>query len=114
MRSAGNSSLPVALIAALLVALMPGLATADNFRCGKWIASADLSVTELLARCGEPASRESRVEDVLSRNFNTGLMYKSGERTIETWTYLRGSRASPMVVTVVDGVIKSIERKKAP
>jgi hypothetical protein len=41
-------------------------------------------------------------------------MYKSGERTIETWTYLRGSRASPMVVTVVDGVIKSIERKKAP
>jgi hypothetical protein len=39
-------------------------------------------------------------------------MYKSGETLIETWTYDRGSTASPMVVIIVDGRIKSIERKQ--
>lgn len=110
MKVPGKSVAPALLVAAVISAP----AQADNFRCGKWIASTDLSVTELLAKCGEPASRESRVEDVLSRNFNTGLMYKTGEVVIETWTYLRGSRASPMVVTIVDGKIKSIERRKDP
>jgi hypothetical protein len=98
----------------LTMALTMAPAQADNFRCGKWIATVSLSVSELLTRCGEPASRETRVEDVLSRNFNTGLMYKSGEITIETWTYLRGSGAAPMVVTIVDGKIRSIERREDP
>ena len=101
-------------LAALVAALIMTPAQADNFRCGKWIATVDLSVAELLSRCGEPASRETRVEDVLSRNFNTGLMYKTGESIVETWTYLRGSGASPMVVTIVDGKIRSIERRKEP
>ena len=82
----------------------------SNFRCGKWVASRDMSVTELRAKCGEPASRETRVEDVLSRNRNTGLMYKSGVTQVEVWTYERGSTAPPMIVTIVDGQIKSIER----
>jgi hypothetical protein len=101
-------------LAALVAALAAATVRAENFRCGKWIANEDLSVSELLTRCGEPVSRETRVEDVLSRNFNTGLMYKSGELTIETWTYLRGSGAAPMVVTIVNGKIKSIERRKEP
>lgn len=87
-------------------------AQADNFRCGKWIATKDLSVSELLARCGEPASRETRIEDVMSRNYNTGGMYKSGEITVQTWVYDRGTTAPPMVVTIVDGRIKSIERQQ--
>ncbi|HEX6636985.1 MAG TPA: DUF2845 domain-containing protein [Steroidobacteraceae bacterium] len=99
-------------IVMLLTASCVGTAHADNFRCGKWIASPDLSVAELLAKCGEPASRESRTEDVMSRNFNTGLMYKSGEQTVEIWTYDRGANAPPMIVTIVEGRIKSIERKK--
>ena len=39
-------------------------------------------------------------------------MIKMGETTIETWTYDRGPQAAPMVVTIVDGRIKSIERLK--
>ena len=39
---------------ALAVLALSSTAHADNFRCGKWIASTDLSVAELLARCGEP------------------------------------------------------------
>ena len=97
---------------ALVVLAWPCAAQAENFRCGKWIASTDLSVAELLARCGEPASREQRTEDVLVRNRNTGLMSKSGEILVQTWTYDRGTQATPMIVTIVDGRIKSIERRK--
>ena len=46
------------------------------------------------------------------RNRDNGLMLKAGETVIETWTYDRGSQAAPMVVTIVDGRIKSIERQK--
>ena len=95
----------------LVFALLATSAQADeNFRCGKWIASSDLSVTELLARCGEPAKRATRTEDVMVRNANTGLLYKSGVTTVETWTFERGSTAPAMVVTIVDGRIKSIDR----
>ena len=92
--------------------LLAASAQADNFRCGKWIATPDLPVSELLSKCGEPASRATRVEDVMSRNQTTGGMYKSGEKSVETWTYDRGASASPMVITIVDGRIKSIERKQ--
>jgi hypothetical protein len=97
---------------AILLSLLLGTAHAETFRCGKWIVSEDLSLAELVARCGEPASRHSRVENVMVRNANTGLMRKAGETTIETWTYLRGSTAPDMLVTIVDGRIKTLERGK--
>jgi hypothetical protein len=46
----------------------------------------------------------------MARNRNTGLVTKVGESLIEVWTYDRGPTAPPMVVTIVDGRIKSIER----
>jgi hypothetical protein len=98
-------------IAALLI--LPFAASADEkFRCGNWIASSDMSVDELVQKCGEPTSRASRTEDVMVRNRNNGLVLKSGETLIETWTYDRGSQSAPMVVTIVDGRIKSIDRQK--
>jgi hypothetical protein len=103
------------ILIALAAVLLPAVATqaADsNFRCGKWVVSRDMDVTELRAKCGEPVSRETRVEDVMVRNQNTGLMYRSGVTQIEVWTYDRGSTAPPMIVTVVDGRIKSIERSQ--
>jgi len=101
--------LPLATATAVLLCAN---AQADNFRCGKWLATTDLPVSELLSKCGEPATRETRIEDVLSRNYTTGAMYKTGEMTVETWTYDRGTTAPPIVVTIVDGRIKSIERKQ--
>lgn len=99
----------------LLVAVLASLAAtaqADNFRCGKWIASTDMSVSELRAKCGDPSSKETRTEDVVGRNA-AGYTYKTGEVVvIETWTYQRGTRASPMVVTIIDGSIERIERAK--
>jgi hypothetical protein len=70
-----------------------------------------MTLGEITSKCGPPASRTSRTEDVHVRNRNTGLMMKTGTTTIETLTWDRGSRAAAMVVTVVDGDIKSIERK---
>jgi hypothetical protein len=49
---------------------------------------------------------------VLARNRDSGLMRKVGETQIEKWTYDRGAQAAPVVVTIVDGRIKNIERQK--
>ena len=97
----------------VVLALLPLAASADeSFRCGKWIASSDMSVAELTAKCGEPTARASETRDVMVRNRNNGLMTRTGETTVETWTYDRGPTAAPMIVTIVDGRIKNIERQK--
>ena len=101
------------LLACALVLLSPWALADENFRCGMWIASSDMSVAELISKCGEPASRTTRSEDVLARNANTGLMYKIGETLVETLVYSRGATAPPMVVTIIDGKIKNIERQKS-
>jgi hypothetical protein len=92
--------------------LLPVAAFADEtFRCGKWIASSAMTVAELTEKCGEPTSRESKTEDVKARNNDFGLTMKVGETTVETWTYERGANPA-MVVIIVDGKIKSIDRQK--
>jgi hypothetical protein len=97
----------------LLAISLPMLVSADeNFRCGKWIASSGMTLPELLEKCGEPATRTSSTEDVMVRNKNTGLMTRIGDTLVEVWTYDRGTTAPAMVVTIVDGKIKSIDRKK--
>jgi hypothetical protein len=97
----------------VIAAMLPLAAAADEtFRCGKWIVSSDLSPHELARKCGPPTTIESDTQDVLVRNRNNGLMVKVGETTVETWTYDRGTAGAPMVVTIVDGRIKNIERQK--
>jgi len=95
-----------------LLTLLPLTASAETFRCGKWIIDEDITREDLLRKCGDPTSRDSRVEDVRAPNQYTGGNMKVGETVIETWIYHRGNGASPMVVTIVDGRIKSIERQK--
>jgi hypothetical protein len=100
--------------AAALSLLLPLAASAnESFRCGRWIASSEMSVPELRRKCGEPASKTRETTDVKTRNANNGLFVKVGETTVETWTYDRAPNLS-MVVTIVDGKIKSIERAKSP
>jgi hypothetical protein len=96
-----------ALVAALIVS-QP--AHAESFRCGQWIASTDMSVGELLEKCGEPTKKTAETIDVYGPAVSGGGRVKRGTSTIEKWTYDRGSQAAPMVVTIVDGRIKSMER----
>jgi uncharacterized protein DUF2845 len=84
----------------------------ESFRCGKWVVNSGMSIQEFTTKCGQPTARSSKTEDVMVRNRNTGLMEKVGETTLETWTYDRGSQAQPMVLTIVDGRIKSIDRSR--
>jgi hypothetical protein len=100
------------LLALALFALLPLSANADEpFRCGQRIVTSDLTVDQLTERCGLPTSHQSKTEDVLVRNRNNGLMIKVGETTTETWVYERGPQALTMVVTIVDGKIKSIDQQ---
>jgi hypothetical protein len=96
---------------ATLLLLLPLGAAAETFRCGKWVITEDISVAELTNKCGPPTARESKTEDIKARN-QYGLSVKTGETTTEVWTWDRGSRAAPMVVTIIDGAIKKIERKR--
>lgn len=82
----------------------------ENFRCGKWVISRELTLGEIIAHCGPPQSRVSRVEEV-RRRAETGYTVKVGTQTIETLTWRRSPGALPMVVTVVDGAVKSVERQ---
>jgi hypothetical protein len=95
---------------ALPLLLLPMTAAAESFRCGKWVVNEDTTLEELLQKCGPPTSQESRTEDIKARNTSTGLIHKTGETTTEIWTYDRGPNASAMVVTIIDGRIKRIER----
>jgi hypothetical protein len=93
-------------------ALLPATSSAETFRCGKWIIDQDITLEDLLHKCGTPTSRDSRVEDVRAPNVYTGGNTKVGETVIETWVYDLGSGKSPMVVTIVDGRVKKIERQE--
>lgn len=98
-----------------VVVLLAGLfashaANAESFRCGQWIVSEDSTVTELLEKCGPPTEQQVEIVDVYGPGVSGGGRVKRGETKIETWTYDRGSQSFKMVVTIVDGRIKSMER----
>ena len=103
-----------ALRRVILIAILGSIPAAhadEAFRCGKWVITSEMTLGEISSKCGPPASHTSRTEDVRVRNRNTGRMMKTGQTTVETLTWDRGPRAAAMVLTVVDGTIKSIERK---
>jgi hypothetical protein len=98
----------------VLLALACGLlatapALAETFRCGQRIASPEMSVEALLEICGKPTTKTVETVDVYARTAAGGRI-RTGTSVIETWTYDRGSQSFPMVVTIVDGRIKSMER----
>ena len=98
--------LPVTtLIAGLL--LTATLASAETMTCGSWIVSPETTVEDLLKKCGPPTSRQVSTEDVRARG--PAGSFKVGETTTEKWIYQRGSLSFTMVVTIVDGEVKSIE-----
>jgi len=102
----------IAMGALLAGFLLAGPAVAETFRCGSWIASPEMTVEELLEKCGEPTNKTVDVVDVYGPNANGAGNNKRGTVTVEKWTYDRGSGSFDMVVTIEDGVIKGIERAK--
>ena len=94
----------VVLVCALAV-LIPRMALGDEkFRCGSYLISVPLTVEELVKKCGEPTSKKVATDDVRTRVGGGGTR-AIGTTTVETWRYDR----VPMVVTINDGAIVSIE-----
>jgi Protein of unknown function (DUF2845) len=93
------------VLTCLLLTVAPRVGVCDGyFRCGSSLVSADLSLSELVQKCGYPSTTETSVVDV--RN-ESGA--KVGTSTIEIWRYDRGTRAAAMLVKVVDGRIENIK-----
>ena len=101
---------------ACIVLSMLGLATpavADaSMRCGSWIVTSEATVEELINKCGEPATKDVSTADVYAAGPQPNRSRKVGVTTTERWTYDRGPQAFRMIVTIVDGKLKSIDRAK--
>ena len=94
------------------VALFAEDAAAESMRCGQSLISEQATVADLLKKCGEPQEKTVKTEEVRATNA-AGYSYSTGETsTRELWFYQRSPQSLRMVVTIVDGVIKSIERAK--
>jgi len=97
------------VLLASLIVMIPVAGVAGSMRCGKWVVNERATVAELVEKCGEPLDKTSTTEDVLAINA-AGHPYKVGTTTKERWFYQRSARSLRMVVTIVDGEIKSLER----
>ena len=95
--------------AALACLLLPLAAAAESMRCGKWVVSETSSTAEILEKCGEPQQKDVSKEDVVARNVS-GYVTKVGVKVTERWRYQRSNNVLPMLVTIVDGKVVSIER----
>lgn len=93
--------------AILLATLTPAAYASDEVRCGNAIVSKSISPEELVDKCGEPTSKKVVEEDIRAANAGGGTR-KVGTTLTETWIYDGGSQAFDLVVTIVDGKIKSI------
>jgi hypothetical protein len=95
--------------ATLLCLLLPLAASAESMRCGKWVVNETSSSAEILEKCGEPQQKDVSRDDVLGKN-TLGNAIKLGVKVTERWRYQRSTNALPMLVTIVDGKVVSIER----
>ncbi len=100
----------LAIAGTLTAALAAMPAAADSFRCGQRLATDDMTVEELLDACGEPTRKTVEVVDVYGPNVHGAGNIKRGTSRVEKWIYDFGPQSFDMVVTIVDGELKGIER----
>ncbi len=88
-------------------------AQADDMRCGPSLISEDNTVDELLAKCGEPVEKRVQSEEVNRPRGHGRAPLKAGTTVTEQWFYDRGNVGPRMVVTIIDGKIKSVARENS-
>jgi len=104
-----TAPMKVLRVVSVLLAMAPSAGICDGyFRCGSWLVSSDMSLSELLKKCGAPSSKKVSIQGVFGF-----YGQKLGTTRVETWRYDRGSRAAAMIVRVVDGKIETIESESA-
>ena len=98
-----------ALLRVPVLALLAGVAQADTLVCKQGrVVKPGMASEDVIAKCGPPTSKESRVEELRATNA-AGYSFKHGERTVETWRYDRGPRKPPAILVLAEGKVVSIE-----
>jgi Protein of unknown function (DUF2845) len=101
------------LLAALAVTAFAAPARGDSINCDRGIVSTGDSKLDLLAKCGEPALMEARLEErshyLVSPDGRSGgglsVIVK-----VERWTYNFGPQRFLQFVTLETGRVRSVER----
>src|SRR5690606_16595616 len=80
----------------------------EVFRCNGAIIEAGLTIPEVLARCGEPESRDVSTVPVRARS-RYGATYVVGAATLEYWVYSRRGGEFPAFLTFDQGRLRDID-----
>ena len=99
------------LLAALTLSsffLLPSSSDAATLRCGNALASDGASKADVLMKCGEPMSKDTRTESVGEKTRQKGQETDTTQervvyKTIEEWTYNFGPRQFMQVVVFENG-----------
>ena len=102
-------SMRTACVCLALLASCGALRAEDEvIRCNGGLVTRGMIAAEVLAKCGEPKSRD--VESVPIRvrlaNGSSGVV---GTTEIERWTYDRGAGQFPALLTFEQGKVKTLE-----
>ncbi|WP_375766248.1 DUF2845 domain-containing protein [Archangium gephyra] len=99
-----------ALLAALTLSLflLPSSSDAATLRCGNALAADGASKADVLMKCGEPMSKETRSESVSDKTKQKGqeadtTQERTVYKTIEEWTYNFGPRQFMQVAVFENG-----------
>lgn len=96
----------VAVLAA--AACAAGADTVDVLRCSGGLVDPGMTAGEVVATCGEPASKVVEQVPVRVRRPN-GFVQEIGTTQVERWTYDRGYGQFPALLTFEDGELRTIE-----
>lgn len=80
----------------------------EVFRCNGSIIETGLTIPEVLARCGEPESRDVSTVPIRARSIY-GASYVVGTATLEYWVYRRRGGQFPAFLTFDQGRLRDIE-----
>ena len=99
------------ITAAVVMVAMATPVHGETIRCGSSVVNDSVTVEELVRKCGEPTSKRSEEQDVRVRTPNdlNSNTRKIGTTITEYWTYDRGAQAPPVLVTIRDGKVRSIQ-----
>jgi hypothetical protein len=90
----------------------PLLSQAASLRCGTKLVSDGASKADVLSKCGEPLSKESRTESTeeKTRDEESGTSTKKiTQKNIEEWTYNFGPNRLMQVVVFENGVLVDVK-----
>lgn len=91
-------------------ALWAAASQADNdvLRCGGQLVTVGMIAPQVVAKCGEPLTKDVEDVPVRVRGAN-GAVTSNGTTRVERWTYDRRDGSFPALLTFEEGKLKSVE-----